>query len=384
MLSNYMDYEYNIDDHLVSIIKEDLTRYHKYPDGTYSTDYDIILPRTTFDQVRVNASKSSNNLSTIIHDLNCAVEKRQYIIGEGSPDDILTKSKFKGQLDTLLKVNVVAEDPSERSSRRIPSELAVGDIYDIAKDAVMKASHALNALVNDNNRIESLETNIFDIIKSQDNKKFGYIATEGIDNKTVKIAKYDVNTHGKKQVYSLILKGDKYVTFKCGDHKHNPELTIDVNLSSRINKNTFASTNDLVLGDMTITPNTDENGIATITKVATNVKGDHNKDTTSFVKIVSEDGTITGTLCEVGVDQYKFNLISTNPKKKSITFSNPGSDGYFEFNHGLGTSDVVVSIRNIDTNQIEQFDTVITSDNVVSLINIDSSVTGNYRITVIG
>jgi len=143
---------------LICILKEDLKRYHKFPDGHYNNDYDIILPRTTFDQVRISQDKTSDTLTKVIHRLSCAVEKRQYVINEGTNDDILTKTAVKGQLDTLLKVDSVEKDPDNRSSRKVPSEVAVGEIYDIAKDSTTKATEALDILITDDTRISSLET----------------------------------------------------------------------------------------------------------------------------------------------------------------------------------------------------------------------------------
>jgi hypothetical protein len=96
---------------------------------------------------------------------------------------------------------------------------------------------------------------------------------------------------------------------------------------------------------------------------------------------------LTATAVVLGTTELEFDLAAETAYAKVATFSMEGDDTTTSFvaNHNLGTSDVVVQIRNKTTNNIEYFGVTVTDANNVTIDCDPALATGeDFWVVIIG
>ena len=121
-------------------------------------DYNYSYPITVYEAVHQTMDENSANLADELDSIYRLIEGKQEIIDPGVSGQIMTWSGVRGQIGAMEVVNTINSDASQRSTRKIPSERAVGNALDTKVPI-----ETFNAHANDNSiHITDIERNRWD------------------------------------------------------------------------------------------------------------------------------------------------------------------------------------------------------------------------------
>ena len=121
-------------------------------------DYNYSYPITVYEAVHQTMDENSANLADELDSIYRLIEGKQEIVDPGVSGQIMTWSGIRGQIGAMEVVNTINSDASQRSTRKIPSERAVGNALDTKVPI-----ETFNAHANDNSiHITDIERNRWD------------------------------------------------------------------------------------------------------------------------------------------------------------------------------------------------------------------------------
>lgn len=106
-----------------------------------SYDYDYSYPITVYEAVHQTMDDKSATLADELDSIYRLINGKQDIIDPGVPGQLMTWTGVRGQIGAIGIVNTINPDSSLRSTKKVPSERAVGDALDDKVDISSFNSH---------------------------------------------------------------------------------------------------------------------------------------------------------------------------------------------------------------------------------------------------
>lgn len=94
-------------------------------------DYELTFPRTVYDAITKEMDDNSTSLKDEIDSIYRLISNKQDKIAASNSGQLMTFSKVDGQIDATEIIQSIEQEPSKRSSVKLPSEKAVGDMFDM-------------------------------------------------------------------------------------------------------------------------------------------------------------------------------------------------------------------------------------------------------------
>ena len=93
-------------------------------------DYELTYPRTVYDAITKEMDDTSTTLRDELDSIYRLISDKQSKIPAGNNGKLMTFGSVDGAINPTEIINIIDPDPSKRSTVKIPSEKAVGDMFD--------------------------------------------------------------------------------------------------------------------------------------------------------------------------------------------------------------------------------------------------------------
>lgn len=94
-------------------------------------DYELTYPRSIYDAITKDMDDNSTTLKDEIDSIYRLISNKQNTIEAVNVGQLMTFSKLKGHIESTEIVQSIEQEPSKRSSVKVTSEKAVGDMFDM-------------------------------------------------------------------------------------------------------------------------------------------------------------------------------------------------------------------------------------------------------------
>ena len=107
-------------------------------------DYDYIYPKSVYDAIKKTFDEDSVTLSEEINSIYRLISEKQPIVSGGAPGSLMTWTNREGEIASTQIVKSIAKEAVNRSHTKIPSERAVGQLFDTKVDTLEYNKHVTN------------------------------------------------------------------------------------------------------------------------------------------------------------------------------------------------------------------------------------------------
>lgn len=111
-------------------------------------DYDYIYPKTVYEAILKSFDSNSTTLDEEINSIYRLISEKQPIISGGKAGSLMSWTGRDGEIGQIPIVKDIAKESINRSHLKVPSERAVGQLFDSKLDILEFNKHALNNTIH--------------------------------------------------------------------------------------------------------------------------------------------------------------------------------------------------------------------------------------------